>query len=291
MLDKIIQAGLGDVFEACSVQVLHRGDEWLSGAWGVIDPDACAQPVTRETLFDLASVTKLFTVSAFLSLVGEGRVALDDPLVSVLPEFDGEPRPITGGKNPHTLEPNEPPGELAGQTVSPGEVTFRHLLTHTSGLAPWVDVYNAAGKPPSAPTIPGDLPRVTRWARAQAVLARAPFVDAVGANVHYSDLGLMLLAWAVERLGDYPLEQAIDERVTGPLGLKRVTFNPLQHGYEREDTVATEYDTRWRERRVWGEVHDENACGLGGWRVMRGCSARRGMWRGSGRRGARTMTG
>ena len=75
----------------------------LDQSWGLIDP-AGMEPVRPETRFDLASVSKLFTVTAFLQQVAAGKVSLDDPVVSLVPELAGEgPRPIAGGQDPHTL--------------------------------------------------------------------------------------------------------------------------------------------------------------------------------------------
>jgi len=75
----------------------------------------------------------------------------------------------------------------------------------------------------------------------------------------------MLLGEAVTRLGRAPLDQVIRQRVTSPLNLSSPRFNPVREGHiAREQIAPTEDDPQWRKRRVWGEVHDENACGLGG---------------------------
>jgi serine-type D-Ala-D-Ala carboxypeptidase len=60
------------------------------------------------------------------------------------------------------------------------------------------------------------------------------------------------------------LERAIHARVLHQIGLPSVTFNPMQYGVEKNMIAPTEHDYTWRKRRVWGEVHDENACGVGG---------------------------
>lgn len=73
------------------------------------------EPMTRDHVFDLASLTKVFaTTFALMRLVDDGRVALDAPLYRYLPAFRGPAR---------------------------DSVTVRHLLTHTSGLPPWEPVY------------------------------------------------------------------------------------------------------------------------------------------------------
>src|SRR5262249_9539019 len=151
-------------------------------------------PVTPATLFDLASVTKLFTVTAFLSLVSAGKVGLHDPLASVIPEFAAHsPRSMDGGQDPHSKIHLPIPEHLARKAVDPSLVTLWHLLTHTSGLPAWRDVFNAAGSAPVPPDAVDPIPRNERWSRAVKALCAYPFIDQPGKKVVYSDIGLMLL--------------------------------------------------------------------------------------------------
>lgn len=91
-----------------------------------------------------------------------------------------------------------------------------------------------------------------------------PFAGAIGETVRYTDIGIMLLGEAVARLQGCRLDQAVRELVLHPLGLSTFTYNPLINGIRQDKIVPTEYDDHWRHRRAWGEVHDENACGVGG---------------------------
>jgi serine-type D-Ala-D-Ala carboxypeptidase len=261
-LEALIQANLGTVFPACSIVAVKKGDWVLDSAWGTV----AGTPVTEETLFDLASVTKLFTVTAFLSLVSAGIVGLRDALITVIPEF-GElsPRSMDGGQDPHSKVRLPRPEHMAGKSVDPALVTFWHLLTHTSGLPAWRDVYNAAGPAPMPPDQPDPLSKSERWARALKALCGYPFIDQPGARVVYSDIGLMLLGEAAARLSGLLLDALIQQRVLTPAGLTTARFNPVREGYiPREQIAPTEDDPTWRKRRAWGEVHDENACGVGG---------------------------
>ena len=243
---------------------------------GVIDPATGRGVVTPTTRFDMASVTKLFTATCFLALVSKGKVRLDDPLVSVIPEFGViSPRAIDGGQDPHSKAHLATPADLVGQTVDPAQVTFRHLLTHTSGLAPWRDVFNAAGPAPTPPAQPDPVARNERWARGLQAICQYGFVGQIGSAVRYSDLGLMLLGEAMARVwyaGDVfkptrshlTLDMAICEGICEKIKLESPCFNPVRNGLDPLTIAPTEDDPVWRGRRVWGEVHDENACGVGG---------------------------
>jgi CubicO group peptidase (beta-lactamase class C family) len=266
-LESLIQQNLGDVFPAAAIYVVHQGECVLHGAWGWVDPETQRIPVKTGTLFDLASVTKLFVETAFLAQVSAGKIGLDDPLVRVIPEFGEEsPRQMDGGQDPHSKEQLVTPDGVKGKTIDPTTVTFRQLMTHTSGLAAWRDVFNAAGQAPVVPDQVDPIPPEERWAKALKALCHYPFVGEPNEKVVYSDIGLMLLGETVARLygkGD-GLNGAVRNSVLEPLQLEDVTYNPMQHGYERDQIVPTENDPTWRKRRCWGEVHDENACGVGG---------------------------
>ena len=83
-------------------------------AWGSLDAEADAEPAMRDSIFDLASLTKVFVATACLSLVGHGVLSLDDEVRRVIPEFTHHRRDA---------------------------VTFRHLLAHTSGLPAHLHLY------------------------------------------------------------------------------------------------------------------------------------------------------
>lgn len=261
-LEALFHAHAGVTFPMCALAVMHQGQVVVNQAWGQCE-GLHANP---ETLFDIASLSKLFTTTAFLGYVSLGKIGLDDPLVSVLPDFGQYgARSIEGGQDPHTLQRLALDASLQGQGVDPSQVTFRHLLTHTSGLPAWRDVFSVAGPVPFPPEGRMPLESQARWAQALPALYQYSFVDHPGRRVIYSDIGLMLLGHALEVISGMALEQVIQMQVLGPLGLSRTLFNPVQQGFAHRDEIApTELDLRWRQRRVWGEVHDENACALGG---------------------------
>lgn len=263
--DSLLAEHLPSTFPALSLCVIHRGEVALEAGWGWLDPSTQMLPVTTETLFDLASVSKLLVEVSFFALAQADAVALDDALVGVIPEFGRvNPRAIAGGQDPHSRAFLPTEARFEGMTVDPGTATFRHLLTHSSGLAPWRAVYLLAADEPPPPPQPGAAYDGSRWQRGLAAMVEFPFSGTVGDTVRYTDVGIMLLGEAVARLYGGRLDEAVRALITQPLGLGSFTYNPVQNGIPREQIAPTEYDDHWRMRRAWGEAHDENACGLGG---------------------------
>jgi CubicO group peptidase (beta-lactamase class C family) len=261
----LLDKNMPNIFPALSICVIHRGEIMLNNAWGWVDPEQQKYPVTPLSRFDLASVTKLFVETTFLTLVSEGKISLESKLVDVIPEFGRiNPRSIGGGQDPHTRIHLQVEEQFRGQSVDPTQVTFKHLLTHTSGLPPWRDVYNRASDTLPPPPKPDDIYDAQRWANALEALVDYPFVGQIGDTIRYSDIGILLLGEAVVRINGSRLDTAVYERICQPLGLNSVTYNPVLGGVPLEQIVPTEIDTFWRNRRAWGEVHDENACGIGG---------------------------
>ncbi len=254
-VEAVIDKALGRVFPAAQVVVRAGGETRLSRSYGWLDPETMKRPTGLDTLFDLASVTKLFVVTAFMASVEDGLVGPDDFVSGVLPEFDGE-RPIQPYDDP--LHP--------GSTVSvswegaqparvdAGRVTFRHLLTHSSGLPAWRPLFKA-GSPEAA----------------RRMALTTGFSYPIAARTIYSDIGLILLGMAIERLTGLTLDEAVYRRVTEPLGLAHTHYAPLRgqesetdgQGPANSDVAPTEF-CAWRRRRIVAEVHDENAAGLGG---------------------------
>ncbi|MEU6643303.1 serine hydrolase [Saccharomonospora sp. NPDC046836] len=176
-------------------------------------------PMRADTIVDLASVTKLFTSIAVLQLVERGQVDLAAPVARYLPEF---------GRN------------------GKESITVEQLLTHTSGLEPFLPLWR--DWPDSA-------------ARIQAVLDVAPQHEP-GSTYTYSDLNLITLGVLVERLTGAGLDEVVAGRITGPLGMIDTGFNPPAAKLDR--IAATEYQTEPARGLVRGQVHDENAWALGG---------------------------
>jgi len=187
-------------------------------------------PMEKETLFDLASLTKpLATTLAVMKLVDAGAIELDQPIQAILP---------------HAV-----PEDKRG-------ITPRLLLSHSAGLVDWAPFYlDLEG------VAPKERKAVLRESLLELPLAHAPGIGAL-----YSDLGFMLLEWAVEIAARMPLPRFLEQVFYGPLQLNDTGFfaGDLPPRCHADRFAATE-DCPWRKRIIQGSVHDDNACALGGY--------------------------
>ncbi|MFI8100846.1 serine hydrolase [Streptomyces sp. NPDC086023] len=183
--------------------------------------------MTRDTVFDLASLTKLFTSVLAVQQIERGALGLEAPVVEHLPEFCG-PEAAGSGKE---------------------RITVRQLLTHTSGLRSWVPFYR----------------ETTPEGRLGLLWAVRP-QDPPGSVYRYSDLNLIALQLLLERVTGRPLDVQLRREITAPLGMRRTRFRPPQswRPLTAATEVARPPWSGLDRGLVWGEVHDENAHVLGG---------------------------
>jgi len=256
-LDTLLQGGIGKTYTAAAAQIRQHSAVIYESAFGTLDmegrPDQ-GEPATPETFFDLASLTKLFTASAFFRLVDAGSVRLYTPIAAVLPELAGQrpirpyPDPLNTGKWIAVVPPSD-------TLIDAGSVTFWHLLTHSSGLPAWL---NLRDEPDNA-------------ARLHACFT-TPFAYPPGTQTVYSDIGLILLGEAIVRLttagrterNGTPLADAVQTLILQPLASKaHYRPAPVDPKASQAHVAPTEF-CNWRKRRIVGEVHDENSASFGG---------------------------
>jgi CubicO group peptidase (beta-lactamase class C family) len=246
-IESVMTDSTHTVFPAAQLEIRHKGEIIFSNSYGHLDPETKLRPAQPDTLFDLASVTKLFVTTAFMTLVEEGKVSLDQNAQSVLPGFNGV-RPIQEYEDPLKWGSFVSVSDEQG-TIDTATITFRHLLIHNSGLPAWRPLFQQ----PDAET-------------AKRMAIETHFAYRTGAKVVYSDIGLILLGMAIEKLTHQPLAAAVASRVTAPLKLTHTAYLPIseQSSVISKNVAPTEFDNQWRKRRIVGEVHDENAYRLGG---------------------------
>lgn len=209
---------------------LSRGAEpLLNEAFGTTAyDDPIAVPVTTEMIYDIASVSKLWTLSAFLIAARDNGIDVHSSLARFLPDFD---------------------------TDDKRAITLRQLMNHSGGIAIAIQSFTPR------PTVEGEVAQlhsgvvpVEDWV---ARIAQAPLRQAPGQEVLYSCTNYFLLARLIEQWSGQRLDEFLQERLIGPLGLGRTTFEPLKY-FDAGEIVPTEINaetqTAWR-----GVVHDEAA--------------------------------
>ncbi len=242
-LDKAIEKQ--EIPGAVVLARMPREDELLEYAWvrGLAAARPERLPMRRDTIFDLASLTKVMaTTTAIMLLVEEGLIALDDPVAKALPVF------AERGKE---------------------AVTIRHLLSHSAGLKPWRGFHELLiqKERKTGERLLG-TPEGREWILDRVM--RSGLVHEPGEAAVYGDLDFIVLGALVEEISKEPFDRFCESRIFGPLGLSETCFFPIPvDGSQaapdavRRRVAATE-NCAWRERILWGEVHDPNASAMGG---------------------------
>ncbi len=161
-------------------------------------------PMTSDTVFWIASMTKAITSMAAMQLVEQGKLALDEPVAGVLPELSA-PQVLTG------FSPSGEP-QLRPAKAS---ITLRHLLTHTSGFV--YDIWNAEmGRYMETKSIPGII-------SCQNAALALPLVFDPGDRWDYG-IGIDWAGKAIERVSGQKLDDFFDEHLFGPIGMRDTAF-------------------------------------------------------------------
>ncbi|HEY2751106.1 serine hydrolase domain-containing protein [Phenylobacterium sp.] len=178
---------------------------------GVADRQS-GRPVTADTAFRIASMTKNVTALAILMLRDAGRLSLEAPIGAYVPELADQPLP----------------------TSDSAPVTVRDVLTHVGGFVsddPWAD--RVLGMAPSD---------FTSLLGSDGLFAQAP-----GVAFEYSNLGYALLGRAITNVSGRPYQEAIGELLLAPLGLTDTTFDVSAIADDRRARGYHWRDDKWGE--------------------------------------------
>jgi CubicO group peptidase (beta-lactamase class C family) len=184
-----------------AVAVLRDGKPIKIRGYGAANVELEA-PVTPDTVFPIASVTKQFVAAAVLLLEQDGKLAVDDRIGAYL---DNAPEAWT-------------------------QITIRQLLNHTSGIA---DVWNDLHADRRAPTTPEKIVQL---------VGAVPLTFAPGTKWNYSNTDYIVLAMIVKKISGVPFEAFLQQRIFTPLGMTRTRLYDPDNvirgraaGYERRD--------------------------------------------------------
>lgn len=216
-VEQYIEKVVEQQFIPGAVLAIATADECLyKRAFGYAYPDKRID-MTTDTIFDAASLTKVMaTLPALLVCLERGMLDLDDAVAYYFPEF----------------------------STHYGDVTIKHLATHTSGWEPFIQFYV----------------HKTPLHLVMATIAAQPKRHAVGEQVIYSDLNFIVLGKIIEVVTNESLADFTATNIYKPLKMKSTQFNPpadLQARIAPTEPIA-------EGGCVWGHVHDENAHYFGG---------------------------
>lgn len=199
-----------------AVAVIRDGRIVFLKGYGLADV-LSKTPISPDTAFDLASVTKPFTAIAILLLEQRGKLALDDPISKTCPEFTGDAK----------------------------RITIRNLLNHTSGLPDYAAAFMKSGRigrlvPVSSTLKPSeDEPTAEDTLK---LLAKEPKLDfAPGTQFEYSNSGYVVLGQIVERVSGMRFAEFLARNVFRKVGMKKALLadERKQHIPNRAHSYAT----------------------------------------------------
>ncbi|NLL28120.1 MAG: serine hydrolase [Bacteroidales bacterium] len=246
MIKEAIDNGL---MPGCQILAALNGKVFYNKSFGYHDY-LKETPVKPTDLYDLASITKIFsTTLAVMKLWEEKRFQLDDKLEKHLP---------------------------ISKNTAAGNLHLDRLLTHSSGLQAWIPFYKKTleNNKPSDKYYRNEPDSVFGIKICDSLYLRNDYPDTIlhtilNARIKsnhdyvYSDLGIMLLKEMVEHLSNSKIDNYVEENFYIPLGLSWMTYNP-SNKFHKTRIIPTEEDTTFRKTKVQGYVHDQAAAMLGG---------------------------
>jgi CubicO group peptidase (beta-lactamase class C family) len=226
-VDQLMQQAIAEkIFPGGVLLVSKEGKTVFFNAYGLAHLMGRI-PVARETIFDLASLTKpLATTLAVMRLVQHNQINLEQHLGQLLPEFEHTDKAV---------------------------IKLKHLLYHNSGLPDYRPYFRALD----------GIAMESRRETLRKQLVHEPRINPIGKTVLYSDLGFMILAWIVEHVAQRRLDHFVADEIYQPLKISHLFF--MAHNTEeKRGAVAATENCPWRRKILEGQVHDENAYAVGG---------------------------
>lgn len=233
-IDNLIKQGIEqNTFPGAVVLVAKDSTVLYRKAYGYREVFPKKIPMTEETLFDLASLTKcVCTAASIMKLVEEGRIELQDPVKKYIPDF----RPWTDGK----------------EVV---DITIQQLLTHSSGLPAGIASAEAS-------RLRSQWKGYSSEKCVHYIATNTKRNFRPGTRELYSCLNFIMLQGIVERVSGMRLNDYAEAKIFAPLGMRNTLFFPEEENIEESLPIAATEKTR--DGALIGRVHDPLARILNG---------------------------
>jgi beta-glucosidase-like glycosyl hydrolase/CubicO group peptidase (beta-lactamase class C family) len=249
-IDEIAMKGINErAYPGCQVIAAKDGKVFYRKNFGHLDYSK-KQPVNDETLYDLASITKIASSTlSLMKLADEGALDVTKKLVDYLPER------VTG--------------------TSHQNLVLKNILTHQAGFTPWIPFWKK--------TMNGTEWREDIYARqskdgytkivADGLYIKNDYRDSMfatmfahslspGQGYKYSDLGYYFMQEIIENYSARTLDEFVRRTYYAPMGLA-MRYNPLE-AFSKDNIAPTEDDNLFRKQLIHGHVHDQGAAMVGG---------------------------
>lgn len=252
-IDSIVSDAISQkAFPGCVIMALQNGEIIYNQAFGNYTFEN-SQPVTLESIYDLASVTKISaTTVSVMKLYEEGKLSLKKKLGDYLPWVKGTDK---------------------------ADLEIEDILLHEAGLVPFIPFYRetidtATGNPNSQiysdTAKPGFSIRVAEnlyirndWQDTMIKRVLQSPLSRQGRYV-YSDNDFIFLGKIVEQLTGMTLDQYVHKTFYNRIGMRTTGFKPRERFWKEGSIVPTEYEKHFRQQLIQGDVHDEGASMFGG---------------------------
>lgn len=249
-IDSIALDGIArHAYPGCQILVAQKGKIIYRKNFGAHTYENNATPVSDNSIYDVASITKIAaTLPVIMELDEKNKIALDEKISAWLPELK-----LTNKK----------------------DIVLREMLAHQSGLKAWIPFYRETyrnGK------LDDFIYNTTQnetfpYRVAENLYIRKVYPDMIYTFINesemgkkeyvYSDLGYYYLKKIAEKFTDEPLDIYVKKNYYRKLGMSNTTYHPRNY-FALEKLVPTEYDMSFRKQLLQGDVHDPGAAMLGG---------------------------
>ena len=249
-IDQIAQNGVdARAYPGCQVMFAQDGKVVYQKNFGHLDYHKTS-PVTRETIYDIASITKIAASTASLmNLQSNRKFNLDKTLGELIPEVVGD----NDMKN----------------------IWLKDMMAHQAGLPAWIPFYLKtldhgkllpylySAQEQGDFNVPVAKNIWINQAYKDTMYQRILSLSLGAKSYKYSDLGYYFVKKIIEKQSGIPMEDFVEKNLYSKLGLQTMTFNAYQK-FDLARIAPTEYDKIYRNQLVHGYVHDPGSAMLGG---------------------------